>query len=75
MWSSVKPLSAVVWNSICAQALAKPAGCHPPTGTHELPMKGGWRFGRDWRDGQNGHQQTVVSVRFRVGSVHRKLTP
>jgi hypothetical protein len=47
VWSSLRPLSAVVWNSICAQTLAKPVECHPPTETHERPKKSWWKFGRD----------------------------
>ncbi|MFL6624908.1 MAG: hypothetical protein ACJ8IK_06665 [Burkholderiaceae bacterium] len=31
VWSSVRPLSAVVWNSICAQTFAKPIETRPPS--------------------------------------------
>ena len=46
VWSSVRPLSAVVWNSICAQTLATPIEAAPPSETPERARKSWWKFGR-----------------------------
>jgi hypothetical protein len=47
VWSSVRPLSALVWNSICAQTLAKPVEGPAPSATPERGKKSWWKFGRD----------------------------
>jgi hypothetical protein len=47
VWSSVRPLSAIVWNSICAQTLAKPVEGPAPSATPAPAKKSWWKFGRD----------------------------
>jgi hypothetical protein len=46
VWSSVMPLDAVVWNSICAQTLAKPLEATPPSVTPDRAKSSWWKFGR-----------------------------